>query len=209
MGPGESLERRRREELERACAVLGVSRLVVLPFHDSGAHDGPFLPGTFGATEVGDAARLVAEVVWQEGADTLVHYDPRGIYGHVDHVQVHRVGTAVVRRLGIAGYQATMDAEALRRGPFHVVQEAAGDDRPVGVPSGEVSLTLRAERHELLAKMAAMAVHGSQIGPRWLDARTFAAGYGTEWYLRTRQETGALDTGATAGALDRVACGLL
>jgi LmbE family N-acetylglucosaminyl deacetylase len=196
LAPGEQLHHRRLDELEQACGILGVSRLVLLGYQDSGAHDGPYRPGTLGATDPGSAADALAAVVEAEGADTLVHYDPRGIYGHVDHVQVHRMGAEVVRRLGITGYQATVDHDALRRGPYHVVQEAAGDDRPLGVPGTEVSATLLADPAELLAKRAAMAAHGSQIGSRWLDPISFDETYGREWFVRT---------GGAAGVLDRVA----
>ena len=44
----------------------------------------------------------------------------------------------------------------------------------------------------LLAKMAAMAAHASQIGPRWLDHAGFGEAYGREWFVR-RGRPGPLD----------------
>ncbi|MFJ6666561.1 PIG-L deacetylase family protein [Streptomyces sp. NPDC091383] len=181
---GESLPSRRLAELERACELLGGARLDVLRYADSGAHEGPYSAGTLGAAPVAEVARRVARIVEREGADALVHYDPRGIYGHVDHVQVHRVGAHVTRALGLTGYQATVDAAALRAGPRHVLQRATGGPLDVGVPASLISLIVRARECELLAKMAAMATHASQVGAAELDPACFAAAYGREWFVR-------------------------
>jgi LmbE family N-acetylglucosaminyl deacetylase len=189
---GETLRRRRLAELERACELLGAARLEVLGHGDSGAHAGPYRRGTLGAADPGRVARQVARIADREGASTLVHYDPRGIYGHVDHVQVHRVGALVVDRLGLTGYEATVDAEELRRGPRHVLQHAAGDDLDVGVPAAAISVTVHAGIGDLLAKMAAMAAHASQIGPEYLDPLDFGAAYGREWFVR-RGAVGVLE----------------
>jgi LmbE family N-acetylglucosaminyl deacetylase len=197
LAPGETLRQRRMAELERACDLLGVARLVVLGHRDSGAHAGPYAPGTLGAASVDSVADEVRRVVHEENATGLVYYDHRGIYGHIDHVQVHRVGRQVVERAQITGYEATVDREALRRGPYHVVQAAAGDSREIGVPARSVSFAVTATTTELLAKMAAMSVHASQIGTRWLDPLAFSQGYGREWYVR-RGAPGSLDMLAAA-----------
>jgi len=181
---GETLQQRRRAELERACELLGVQRLVVLGFRDSGAHPGPYRAGALGAACASELARQVARVVEAEGAQTLVHYDRRGIYGHVDHVRVHQAGNRVVRRLGLTGYEATVDAERLGRGPRHVLHAAAGEQASVGVSAAEISVAVRATPPALLAKMAAMSAHASQIGPEFLDPVTFEGGYGCEWFVR-------------------------
>lgn len=181
---GETLRQRRIAELERACELLGVARLVLLGYRDSGAHGGPYRAGTLGAAGVAEVSAQVERVVNEESATALVHYDPGGIYGHVDHLQVHRAGTEVVSRTGVTGYEATVDRQALLDGPYHVVQSAAGDRDEIGVESESVSLSLRASAPELLAKMAAMSAHASQIGPRWLDPLEFAHGYGREWFVR-------------------------
>jgi len=190
---GETLRRRRLAELERACELLGAARLVVLGHADSGAHPGPYRRGTLGAAEPARVAREVARVADAEGAATLVHYDPRGIYPHVDHLQVHRAGALVVGRLGLTGYEATVDAAALRAGPRHVLQGAAGDDLDVGVPAAQISVTVRAGVADLLAKMAAMAAHASQIGPADLHPVDFAAAYGREGFVRRGAVPGVLD----------------
>jgi hypothetical protein len=45
-------------------------------------------------------------------------------------------------------------------------------------------VTVRADASALLAKMAAMTAHASQIGPQWLDHSGFAGAYGREWFVR-------------------------
>jgi LmbE family N-acetylglucosaminyl deacetylase len=190
--PGESLRGRRIAELEQACELLGVQRLVLLGYRDSGAHTGPFRAGSLGGAHQAEVARRVEHVVAQEHAEALVHYDPRGIYGHVDHVQVHRAGARVVRRLGITGYEATVDAARLRRGPRHVLQQAAGEWIDAGVDPVRIGLTVHADDRALQVKVAAMAVHASQIGPQYL-APDGAESYRREWFVR-RGSAGVIES---------------
>ncbi len=192
---GETVRERRVRELEGAAALLGVARLDVLGYADSGAHAGPYRRGSLGAARAGHVARQVRSVAEAEGAAAVVHYDPRGVYGHVDHVQVHRVGARVAADLGVPGYEATVDAAALRTGPRHVLAGAAGEDLDVGVPVGDITFAVRADDGLLAAKTAAMAVHASQIGPEYLDGT--AEGYRHEWFVR-RGAAGLVDA-ALAG----------
>jgi LmbE family N-acetylglucosaminyl deacetylase len=198
---GESMRRRRVAELERACELLGVARLEVLPYRDSGCHTGPYRAGSLGAAGAAEIARQVAAVVESEGAEALVHYDPRGIYGHIDHLQVHRAGSLVVEQLGITGYEATVDADEVNAGPLHLLHGAAGapgapgvgqEWLDVGVPFHRIALTVHAGPADLLVKMAAMAAHSSQIGPEYLDPLDFSAAYGREWFVR-RGRPGVLE----------------
>jgi LmbE family N-acetylglucosaminyl deacetylase len=182
---GETMRTRRIRELENACRVLGVARLELLGYQDSGAHAGPYHRRSLGAARADAVADRLSRIVERHGADTVLHYDPRGIYGHVDHVQVHRAGARVVERLGLSGYEATVDADQLRRGPRHVLQGAAGDDLDVGVPVERIAVTVHGSSHELAAKFAAMSAHTSQIGPEYLDPEQFGRGYGREWFVRT------------------------
>ena len=199
---GETIGRRRRAELERACELLGVARLVMLGYQDSGAHRGPYPAASLGAAELDDVSRRVGAVIEAEQATALLHYDPNGIYGHVDHVQVHRAGARAAERLGITAYEATVDGEHLRRrltrGPRHLLHAAAGDDAELGVPASSISLAVRADPAALLAKRAAMAAHASQIGPEYLVPEPFESGYGREWFVR-RGPAGLLESYLEAG----------
>jgi hypothetical protein len=118
-------------------------------------------------------------------------------------VQVHRAGARVVEQLGLTGYEATVDAAQLRRGPRHVLQGAAGDDLDVGVPPERIALTVRGSSRELAAKFAAMSAHPSQIGPEYLDPAPFARGYNREWFVRTGAARAVAAPGVLDGLLER------
>lgn len=175
----QTLAQRRRWELERACEILGVARLVLLGHRDSGmaGWDDNAHPDALAVAPVARVARRVADVCTQEGAEALVHYDPRGIYGHPDHVAVHRAGAAAAALAGVTAYEATVDRH---RTTVHLVDRAAGGTA-VG---GEFTTVLTADPAALRAKRRAMAAHASQV-PREATRRPgFAATYGTEWFRR-------------------------
>lgn len=186
---GQSLAQRRTRELEQACTVLGVDRLVLLDHRDSGmsgtehnAH-----PQAFTNVGIPTAARSLADLLEHEGADTLVHYDSDGIYGHPDHVAVHRVGDAAAMLAGVTSYQATVDREHLHFTEKHLVadDEAPRSRHDLGRATAEISLAVKGRAHELEAKAAAMLAHSSQIGELSVRFDGFVESYGFEWYLRT------------------------
>ena len=75
-------------------------------------------------------AEQVAALLRQESADDLVIYDASGIYGHPDHIQVHRAGLLAADRTSIGTvYESTIDRENLHFVETHLVEEAilAGD----------------------------------------------------------------------------------
>lgn len=219
--PGRTLAEHRQWELEQACATLGVARLVLLGHRDSGlpgwadnAH-----PDALARAGVRPLARRLARLCAAEQAEALVHYDPGGIYGHPDHLAVHRIGTVAAGLAGITGYQATVDRDRLRgrdrpqvlgrftpsgrRSGRHLVEAAAaattaGPAAAVGRRTNEVTTVIAADRAGLTAKRAAMAAHGSQIDPAAVRRRGFAGTYGLEWYVRTGRPglLDALSTGA-------------
>jgi LmbE family N-acetylglucosaminyl deacetylase len=189
----ETLPGRRRAELERSAAVLGVARLVLLGHRDSGmagwadnAH-----PYALAAAPVDPIAGRLAALCEQEGAEALVHYDPRGIYGHPDHVAVHRIGAAAAARANIPGYEATVAADRPRTRRPHLVDRAAGAD--VGWDSGDITTVITADAADLRAKRRAMAAHRTQVPRDAVRRAGFAAAYGREWFRRTGRP-GLLDS---------------
>ena len=93
----------RRTELEAACAVLGVSDLELLDYHDSGMMGWPnnTEPEAFWNTPVDEAAARLAELMRRYQPDVVVTYDENGFYGHPDHIQAHRITMAAVALTGI------------------------------------------------------------------------------------------------------------
>jgi LmbE family N-acetylglucosaminyl deacetylase len=200
LGEGETLGQRRERECHRSGEVLGAARVAFLEYTDSGMVGTPEndLPGSFWSADVHEAGERLAALLREEEADVLTIYDDNGIYGHPDHIQVHRVG---VRAAELAGtpivLEATMNRDHLRR----VIEAgraagaiAADDDVPdVGESSTfgrpEAVLTHRIDvRHVLDEKRASMAAHASQISETsyflTMPREAFEATFGWEYYAR-------------------------
>jgi LmbE family N-acetylglucosaminyl deacetylase len=116
----EGEEAPRMRELRAAARVLGVARVVHLGYADSG-HGALLYPDPpdrprFVRAETEDAARRLADVLREEGAELLLSYDPNGGYGHRDHVKVHHVGKLAAELAGTPRVlEATMPREAFGR----------------------------------------------------------------------------------------------
>jgi LmbE family N-acetylglucosaminyl deacetylase len=189
LAAGESIAARRTAELERAAEILGVARLIQLGRRDSG------LPGSVhnqhpDALVGGDAgvlARRIADIAVAERAEAVVHYDQQGIYGHPDHVAVHRIGRAAAEMAGVTAYESTVDREHLRLadGRKHLIYAAsAAASGRFGHASAEITLAVAGSADDLRAKRAAIAAHSSQVPPEALEPASFERSYGLEWYVR-------------------------
>lgn len=198
---GEQLGVRRVAETFASAAVLGVQRVEMLGYVDSGMAGEPLnhAPYSFWSADVEQAALRLAAILESEDADVLTVYDDHGSYGHPDHVQVHRVG---VRAGELAGtphvYEATTNRDAIAE--FMAIARADGVD--VESPDGEGDPTADPDfgspraviTHELdvrdLAevKRQAMRAHPSQISPDSfflaMPPEAFAMAFGTESYIR-------------------------
>lgn len=192
--PPADLGAHRRDETDEAARLLGVTSVVHLGYADSGAegqHAG------FASAPLDEAAGAVARVLMDCSAGALVVYDEDGIYGHPDHIAVHRVGTAAAARCGIETvYEATVDREYLHFVETHVVVEAGLPDHPadlglaatsLGSPTVLIDTTVDVGS-VLEAKRTAMAAHASQIPETSTAMRLaeadFSAVYGYEWFKR-------------------------
>jgi LmbE family N-acetylglucosaminyl deacetylase len=198
LAPGEELWQRRMVETDRAAAILGVARVVWLGYSDSGmaGEATNHADGSFWAADPVEATTRLAAILAEERADVLTVYDERGVYGHPDHVQVHRVG---VRAAELAGtplvYQATVDRDHVRQVRDDALAGGLWDELPVddvgdvdlGVPGHEVTTTVDV-RPFLAAKRAAMVAHTSQIAETSfflsLPPPVFEQVFGLEWFIR-------------------------
>jgi LmbE family N-acetylglucosaminyl deacetylase len=188
----EWLPEQRERELRHACRILGVARLVLLRFEDSGVEPTrasgvrPFCD-----VAVDEVASLVADILTGERAAALVVYDEGGIYGHPDHVHVHRVGMAAARAASTPTvYEMTLDREYLHFVDTHLIdhaREALPHIEHIGVPTVFVSTTVDV-RDVLAQKKAAITAHASQVQPSssvvLLSDTSFREVYGYEWFVR-------------------------
>ena len=206
LAPGESLAERRAAELAEAAGILGVARVELLGYRDSGMAGTPANddPDCFWQAPVDEAATRLAKLLAEEQPDALTIYDAGGNYGHPDHIQVHRVGLRAAAMAGVERvYEATMNRDELRRlwaqaadlGLPPIDIEGVGDE--MGTPEAE--LTTRVDvTPELERKRRAMAAHRSQIADDSfflaLPPVAFAAVFGVEWYRRRGAPPGVHET---------------
>lgn len=187
----DALDEVRERELAEACRILGVARTVLLRYVDSGLDDAAYPQGSFATADVGDAAARLAAVLRAEAAEALVVYDEGGIYGHPDHVQAHRVGTAAAAFAGIATvYEMTVDREYLHFVETHLIdhaREALPHIEQIGMPTVFITSMLDVRAY-LTQKRAAIAAHASQVhdtsSVMQLSLESFRNVYGFEWYVR-------------------------
>jgi LmbE family N-acetylglucosaminyl deacetylase len=194
---GETLAERRVVEVERAAKILGASRVAFLDYHDSGMAGEPTndAPTAFAAADVDAAAERLAAILREEQAEVLTVYDEDGVYGHPDHVQVHRVGMRAAELAGTPRvYQQTVDRDHLkalisegRAGLPDDVEVPDPDEMDLGVSADKI--TTRIDVREYVdVKREAMRAHQSQIAPDsfflQLPDEQFRESFGYEWFIR-------------------------
>jgi LmbE family N-acetylglucosaminyl deacetylase len=192
----------RLDQLRASAETLGAARVVHLGYADSGR--GPVLypdpPGAtrFGRADLDEAAGRLAQVLRDEQADLLLSYDPRGGYGHPDHIKVHQVGARAAELTGTRVLEATA--------PRELVALLFPLASVTGLVNGHHSRQIRAGftprdqithrvgvRRFARAKQAALAAHTSYTGSASRSARLarvavalpvslFAVALGREWF---------------------------
>ena len=206
LAAGETVAERRCEELKRSCEILGVHRLELLGYHDSGmsGDDANDDPECFWQSDVETVAEQLSQLLLAEQADVLVTYDPNGNYGHPDHIQVYRTGVAAAAKAGVERvYWATMNRDRIREQIAQAQaaealldeerrETAEADD--FGMP-GEI-ITHAIEVHDAVEiKRQSMAAHASQITDEsfflTMDTEAFKTAFGTEWYVAAHWRTAA------------------
>jgi len=216
--PGESLADRRVAEVAAACEILGVTRYEFLGYRDSGMMGTPDNddPRSFWRADVDDAALKLAAILREERADALTTYDDWGVYGHPDHIQVHRVGLRAGELVPTTQvYEATMDRDAVRarmeetlRDPRNPqMAEQAEQMLAEGGPHLGVSADRITTRIDVSAwtgqKRTALAAHRSQVpADSWwmsVPAEEFAQMFGTEYFIHRGVPAGTEETDLALG----------
>ena len=196
---GEELGAWREQETRDSAALLGCHDVVFLGYRDSGMVGAPQndAPESFWQADVEEAAGRLAKILADQRADVLTVYDDHGIYGHPDHVAVHRVGTRAAEFAGTRRvYWATMNRDRIREmveaaeragTPVDAERTERADSEEFGMPDAEITHAIDV-REALDLKRAAMAAHASQIPADsfflTLGDEQFAAAFGTEWFVR-------------------------
>jgi LmbE family N-acetylglucosaminyl deacetylase len=219
LGPDETLAQRRQDETRASADVLGIQRVVFLEYRDSGmtGWDGNSHDEAFWNADLDEAGERLASVLRQERADVLSIYDWHGLYGHPDHVQVHRVGrrAAELARAELPGLrvvETTMNRDEMRRGVERMreagaegvdfdefdVDGPADDGNPMGTPETELTLGVDV-RPWAARKRASISAHRSQVTDSsfflQMPDDVFAEAFGTEWFIEHGREPGDLRMG--------------
>lgn len=89
-------------ELRCSVAALGIERLHVLGYRDSGMVGTPANahPLAFTNTDFDAAATRLVALVRAERPQVLVTYDEQGGYGHPDHIMAHRIAMGAFEGAG-------------------------------------------------------------------------------------------------------------
>jgi LmbE family N-acetylglucosaminyl deacetylase len=171
----DGLGKRRVAELVESARRIGCARVEVLGYADSGYGESESLSDAspamelFASADLETAAKRLAALLTEERADVLTIYDAAGGYGHVDHVQVHRVG---LRAAALASTPVVLEATIDRARLVRAVSLLRrlrwllpGLDLPDfhNAYTDRRCLTHRIDvRQQLAAKRAAMAAHRTQ-----------------------------------------------
>jgi LmbE family N-acetylglucosaminyl deacetylase len=182
----EEVAAHRLVELRNAASILGVTRLELLGYKDSGMIGWPQndAPGSFWSTPVEAAAARLLPILLEERPQVIVTYDEKGGYGHPDHIQAHRITRAA---LELSGLDASLYYTAIPKSAFaefrSVIEEAQrasqadagargdsdapegeGEDGPgedFGTPDELIGAIIDVSG-AVDAKFDALAAHGSQ-----------------------------------------------
>ena len=209
-GPGRSsgdVAAHRRAEAVTAAAILGIERVEFLGYGDSGWADAAggrdgvasargLAGGSLAAAHLDNVADSVRRILVEEQAVALTSYDDNGIYGHVDHVQVHEIAVRAVAGTPCEHYQATLDRAVLRRLRAELVARGLVVDRwppelvdRLGLEPGPGLVTVDVAG-QLGRKLEAVAAHSSQMVEAasfmGLPAGAFHHLLGTEWFRVAR-----------------------
>lgn len=101
-GIKERMSELRIAELETACDLLGVERIYLLGYRDSGMPESPANdhPDSFNRADPDEVTRRMVEIMRAERPEVFVCYDESKGYEHPDHVKVHQIGTRAWHEVG-------------------------------------------------------------------------------------------------------------
>ncbi len=191
-------------ELKSSCEILGIDRLEVLGYHDSGMAGWAQneAPGAFVQQPIDEVAARIAAVIEEERPQVVVTYADDGFYGHPDHIHTHRATMAAVAATdGIVEkvYFVAMPKTAIEG--FLALAEESGMDLPEWL-DGELIFGTDDDLVQTIIdcgdvvglKHQALAAHASQVDNADLvgmDDELFEAVFSVEMFVRGFDVTNA------------------
>jgi LmbE family N-acetylglucosaminyl deacetylase len=188
--PDGDLGRVREGELRDACAVLGISDVIVMDLND-------------GTLRWKDEPKLLAEIdrcIREYRPDAVITFAEDGLYWHLDHIGVFEKTFDALEAIGAAApplYYVTMPHGAMRAvtEAAHTKGGAPANANPWGIPPD--AFGLHAEPPSLIVdvrpwvprKLAALRCHRTQMGANnplvWIDETEARQWLGVENFRRS------------------------
>jgi LmbE family N-acetylglucosaminyl deacetylase len=199
--------RQRLAELRESCAILGVTNLELLGYHDSGMPEWDYKdrPDAFCNIPQAKVAERITGLIERYRPQVLITYDDQGPYQHPDHLHASLCAQAAFADSGIP---AKLYLSALRGSDFRKVWDALrelGEEvpdfrsmDPEALRRGEESelrITTTVDIRPVLGrKRDALFAHHSQISESWfskLPPEVAEVTFGRESFIRASDTTGA------------------
>lgn len=190
----------RHNEAAQACRLLGIDRILYLPFCEP-KYEGMVGANPLAGAHLDDATRRLHEYI-QEGRPqkpfVLVSYDENGGYGNRDHIVVHELGQSYAKKYPdrvSRSLEITLDREGVRSWLDAARSRLEEESLPklsywspiFGSASEDISYAYELPSAQLNLKRRALAAHESQVRhgefPLSLSKEDFQEFFGRE-YLR-------------------------
>jgi LmbE family N-acetylglucosaminyl deacetylase len=203
----QEVARQRLAELRESVAILGVTDLELLGYHDSGMPDWDYKdrPEAFCNIPRAEVAARISALIERYRPQVLITYDDQGPYQHPDHLHASHCAQAAFADTGIP---AKLYLSAIRGSDWQKVWDALRelgaevpdfeavdpDIRRRGAESEQRITTTIDIRPVLGRKRDALFAHGSQISESWfskLPQDIAEATFGRENFIRVSDITGA------------------
>ncbi|MEZ4606769.1 MAG: PIG-L deacetylase family protein [Deinococcales bacterium] len=186
----------REGELKAACLAMGIHEPIFLDYHDSGRFERSqhHNPKALMHADIFALEQDLLKHIEQLKPDVILTFDPHGIYGHIDHIIIHRAATAAFWSAGnvLADkapkrlFYNVMPTERMR------VFQQMRPNSPLSnlnvdlYGASEASIAIRIDVSAYLEqKLAAVRSHRSQVGPQ----SSFAQVNNTDWQRMFTEET--------------------
>jgi LmbE family N-acetylglucosaminyl deacetylase len=190
----------RLAELRSSAAYLGVGRLELLGYRDSGmaGWGANQDPEVFCNVPLSEVTGRLAQLMRLYRPQVVVTYDDNGGYGHPDHIQAHRAAVAAAGATGIPAkiYYSAVPKSAFAELRRHLVASGTGTEElgvpaDFGVPDELVTTVVDVSAYSY-RKRQALAAHASQTGNFFfthLPEDVLALALSREWFtLRSAPE---------------------
>jgi LmbE family N-acetylglucosaminyl deacetylase len=202
----QAVARLRLAELRESCAILGVSNLEMLGYHDSGMPEWDYKnrPDAFCNVPLADVAARISGLIAHYQPQVVITYDDQGPYQHPDHVHASQAGQIAAKDSGVD----KLYLSAMRRSDWKKIMDALRElgaitsdfEEPTPqeleqTAASEARITTTVDIRPVLSrKRDALFAHGSQIQESWfskIPPDVAEATFGYEHFIRASDTTGA------------------